>query len=43
MKILSHDVHSQYAGMRFSMSFSCENFLPWNFLEFNGNGIGMPI
>ena len=30
-------------GMRFSVNFGCENFLPWNFLEFIGNGIGMPM
>ena len=25
------------------MNFSCEKFLPLNFLEFIGNGIGMPM
>ena len=30
-------------GMRFSMNFSHEKILPWNFLEFIGNGIGMAM
>ena len=30
-------------GMRFSMNFSPKKFLMWNFLEFIGNGIGMPM
>ena len=25
------------------MNFGCEKFLPLNFLEFVGNGIGMPM
>ena len=30
-------------GMRSFVNFSHEKFLPWNFLEFIGNGIGMPM
>ena len=30
-------------GMRFSMNFGHEKFVLWNFLEFIGNGIGMPV
>ena len=30
-------------GMRFSMNFGHEKFLLWNFLEYIGNGIGMPM
>ena len=30
-------------GMKFSMNFGHENFLLWNFLEFIGSGIGMPM
>ena len=29
--------------MKFSMNFGHEKFLPLNFLEFVGSGIGMPI
>ena len=29
--------------MRFSVNFGCEKILPGNFLEFIGNGIGMPV
>ena len=30
-------------GMRFSVNFSSEKILLWNFLEFIGNGIGMTV
>ena len=30
-------------GMRFSMNFGREKFLPGNFLKFVGNSIGMPV
>ena len=30
-------------GMRFSMNFGHKKSLPGNFLEFVGNGIGMPV
>ena len=45
-KILSHGVCYQYVPgyvMRFSMNFGCKTFLPLNFLEFVGDGIGMPM
>ena len=30
-------------GMTFSVNFGHENFLPWDLLEFIGNGIGMSV